>query len=156
VDRLSALDNVLLGLADQRHPLSLWPWSRCQRERAAVALSDVGLLPRAHARVRELSGGEQQRVGIARAWVRQPRLLLGDEPFASVDTRMAGALAADLRRLVVRDGVTVILALHQLQVARALADRIVGLRAGRVVFNGPASAFDNSAEALVFGAPAPT
>ena len=155
IDRLPAIDNVLLGLADRRHPLSLLPWPRAARERAAQALDEVGLLERATTRTGRLSGGERQRVGIARALVRRPRLLLGDEPFASVDPALARRLAAEFRRLVTRDGLTVILALHQLEIARALADRIVGLGDGRVVFDGPAAGFDAAAEARIFQAAPP-
>ncbi|WP_454918080.1 phosphonate ABC transporter ATP-binding protein [Xanthobacter sediminis] len=154
IGRLPAIDNVLLGLADMRHPLSLLPWPRAMRERAALALADVGLLARATARTDTLSGGERQRVGIARALVRAPRLILGDEPFASVDPALARRLGGELRRLVVRDGLTAVLVLHQLQLARTLADRIVGLAGGRVAFDGPAGAFDAAAEAAVFSAPA--
>lgn len=89
IDRLPAIDNVLLGLADSRHPLSPLPWPQALRRRAAQALDEVGLLGRATARTAHLSGGERQRVGIARALVRRPRLLLGDEPFASVDPARA-------------------------------------------------------------------
>lgn len=150
IGRLPAIDNVLLGLADTRHPLSLLPWPRHLRVRAAKALEEVGLLDRATARVDQMSGGERQRVGIARALIREPRLLLGDEPFASVDPALAGRLADEFRRLVVRNGLTVILVLHQLHMARTLADRVVGLANGRVVFDGPATTFDAAAEALIF------
>ncbi|MFG1431990.1 ATP-binding cassette domain-containing protein [Xanthobacter sp. V2C-8] len=155
IGRLPAIDNVLLGLSDTRHPLSPLPWPRAARERAALALADVGLLARATARTDTLSGGERQRVGIARALVRGPRLILGDEPFASVDPALARRLGDELRRLVARDGLTAVLVLHQLQLARVLADRIVGLAGGRVAFDGPARAFDAAAEAAIFSAPAP-
>lgn len=150
IDRLPAVDNVLLGLADSRHPLSPLPWPRKQRLKAAKALEDVGLLGNATKRTGRLSGGERQRVGIARALVRQPRLLLGDEPFASVDAVLAQRLGHEFRRLVVRDSITVILVLHQLDLARRLADRIVGLADGRVVFDGLPPDFDAAAEAAVF------
>jgi len=150
IDRLPAIDNVLLGLADTRHPLSPLPWPRTLRLRAAKALAEVGLLGRATARTAQLSGGERQRVGIARALVREPGLLLGDEPFASVDPATARQLGEEFRRLVIRDGLTVILVLHQLDIARRLADRIVGLVEGRVAFDGPTSAFDAAAENRVF------
>jgi len=150
IDRLPAIDNVLLGLADLRHPLSPLPWPRGWRLRAARALASVGLLDRATARTATLSGGERQRVGIARALIRSPRLLLGDEPFASVDPALASHLGALLRGLVARDGLTVVLVLHQLPLARVLADRIVGLTEGRVGFDGPAAAFDAAAEAAIF------
>ena len=150
IDRLPAIDNVLLGLADTRHPLSPLPWRRALRQRAARALDEVGLLDRATARAAQLSGGERQRVGIARALVREPRLLLGDEPFASVDPVLARRLAEEFRRLVVRNGLTVILVLHQLDMARGLADRIVGLSRGRVAFDGAAARFDAAAEHRIF------
>jgi phosphonate transport system ATP-binding protein len=150
IDRLPALDNVLLGLADMRHPLSPLPWPRSLRLRAAEALNEVGLLSRATARAGQLSGGERQRVGIARALVRRPGLLLGDEPFASVDQVLARQLGAEFRRLVVRNGLTVILVLHQIPLARTLGDRIIGLADGGVAFEGTAAGFDAEAEHAVF------
>lgn len=150
IDRLTALDNVLLGLADQRHPLSPLPWPRPLQGRAAQALSDVGLLHRAQARAGTLSGGERQRVGIARALVRGPRLVLGDEPFSSVDPALTRQLGDQLRALVNGAGLTVVLVLHQIEVARRLADRIVGFAGGRLAFDGLADSFDAHAEARIF------
>lgn len=150
IDRLPAIDNVLLGLADFRHPLSPLPWSPAFRRRAAEALDDVGLLHRATTRTSRLSGGERQRVGVARALVRRPRLLLGDEPFASVDPTLVRRLGDEFRDLVLRSGVTVILVLHQIETARAIADHIVGLADGRVAFDGPAHDFGTLAQARVF------
>ncbi len=156
IGRLDALDNVLLGLADRRHPLALRPWPRAMRAAACRALADVGLLDRAGERAERLSGGERQRVGLARALVRRPSLLLGDEPFASIDPVLADHLGSLLRDLAARDGVTVVLVLHQLALARHLADRIVGLSAGRVVFDGAAADFGPAAEARVFRSPSGT
>jgi phosphonate transport system ATP-binding protein len=150
IDRLTAIDNVLLGLADMRHPLSPLPWARPLRIRAVQALDEVGLLSRATARTGQLSGGERQRVGIARALVRRPRLLLGDEPFASVDPVLARQLGAAFRRLVARNGLTVILILHQISLARTLADHIIGLADKRVAFDGAAADFGAEAEDSVF------
>lgn len=152
IDRLSALDNVLLGLADNRHPLSLLPWPRALQRRAAEALASVDLLHRAAERVGRLSGGERQRVGLARALVRQPRLLLADEPFASVDPALVQRFAGMLRRLVVERGVTLVIVLHQMETARTLADRIIGLVDGRIRFNGSPREFDATAEFRLFHA----
>jgi phosphonate transport system ATP-binding protein len=154
IGRLSALDNVLLAFAEARHPLSLLPWPRCAREAAAKALADVGLLDRAFERVENFSGGERQRIGIARAFSRAPRILLGDEPFSALDPPLARRLGQDLRALAMRDGVTIVLVLHQIALARALADRIVGLNDGRIVFDDVAEAFDAQAEERVFAASA--
>jgi phosphonate transport system ATP-binding protein len=82
--------------------------------------------------------------------VRQPRLLLGDEPFASVDPALARMLGQELRRLVAMRGLTVILVLHQLELARTLANRIVGLAKGQVIFDGAPAAFDAAAETWLF------
>jgi phosphonate transport system ATP-binding protein len=150
IGRLSALDNVLLAFAEARHPLSPLPWPLAAREAAATALAEVGLLDRAFERVENFSGGERQRIGIARALARGPRLLLGDEPFASLDQPLARRLGQDLRALAVRKSVTVVLVLHQITLARALADRIVGLNDGRIVFDDAAEAFDAQAEERVF------
>ncbi len=151
IGRLSALENVLLGMADSRHPLSIFPWPREARLHAAQALRDVGLFERAFDRAETFSGGERQRIGVARALARQPRLLLGDEPFSSLDLPLARRLGDDLRALATRDGVTVVLVLHQIALARALADRIVGIKCGKIAFDGPAASFDMEAEARVFG-----
>lgn len=150
IDRLTALDNVLLGLADRRNPLSPFPWPHAFRRAAAVALADVGLLHRATERVGRLSGGERQRVGLARALVRQPRLLLADEPFASVDPVLADRFSSMLRRLVVDRGVTLVIVLHQMHTARILADRIIGLADGRICFIGAPHEFDAAAESRLF------
>lgn len=151
IDRLSALDNVLLGLADQRHPLSPLPWSRDFQRQAAAALDDVGLLHRAHARVFRLSGGERQRVGVARALVRKPLLLLGDEPFSSVDPALVRQMGDTFREQVGRSGLTVVLVMHQIETALAMADKVIALVDGRVAFDGPASQFDRAAHGRVFG-----
>lgn len=151
IDRLSALDNVLLGLADQRHPLSPLPWPQRFQTRAALALDRVGLLERANDRVDRLSGGERQRVGVARALVREPQLLLGDEPFAAVDPALLRRMGDDLRQHVDRGGLTVVLVMHQIEAALHIADRVVALAAGRVAYDGAAAGFDAATQAAVFG-----
>ncbi|MGO9772307.1 MAG: phosphonate ABC transporter ATP-binding protein [Roseiarcus sp.] len=150
IERLTAIDNVLLGMADVRNPLSFWPWPMSVRQQAAEALEEVGLLHRANTRVMRLSGGERQRVGIARALVRGPDLLLGDEPFASVDLLLVRQMSATLRRAVARSDATIVIVLHQLETALALADWVLGLADGQIAFNGPVEAFGPTAQARVF------
>jgi phosphonate transport system ATP-binding protein len=152
IDRLSALDNVLLGLAERRHPLSPLPWPQEFLERAALALQEVGLLAKANQRVSTLSGGERQRVGGARALVRKPRLLLGDEPFSSVDPALVRQLGDTLREQVAQSGVTVVLVMHQIETALAMADKVVALVDGQIAYDGPADGFDTAAQAAVFAA----
>lgn len=151
IDRLSAIDNVLLGLADLRHALSPLPWPERMVVHAAEALREVGLLHRASTRVSQLSGGERQRVGIARALVRRPGLLLADEPFASVDVALVRQLSHELVRAVARSGMTVVIVLHQIETALAMANRIIGLTDGCVGYDGPAAEFDHAAQERIFG-----
>ncbi|MDD2770106.1 MAG: ATP-binding cassette domain-containing protein [Methylococcus sp.] len=150
IGRLTAIDNVLLGLADRRHPLSLLPWLRDERYRAALALNEMGLLHRATVRADRLSGGERQRVGIARALVREPALLLADEPFASVDPALVAQLSQSIRRRVKTDGMTAVLVMHQLETALSLADHLIALADGQVAFAGSPDAFDDHTRAWVF------
>jgi len=150
IDRLTAMDNVLLGLADLRHPLSLLPWPPAMRYRAAKALEDVGLLHRCDVRAANLSGGERQRVGVARALIRKPRLLLGDEPFAAVDPALVQQMGDIIRQMVVRDGVTVILVMHQIDTALLLADKVIALAAGRIAFDGPPTGFNQQKQQQIF------
>ncbi len=150
IGRLPAIDNVLLGLADTRFPLSPLPWKQAQRRQAAEALDDVGLLHRANAWTSRLSGGERQRVGVARALVRKPGLLLGDEPFASVDPSLVRHLSGEFRQAVLKTGLTLVIVLHQIETALTMADRIVGMKDGRIAFTGTPDQFDADAQAGIF------
>jgi phosphonate transport system ATP-binding protein len=98
------------------------------------------MLGQAHSRVDRLSGGERQRVGIARALTQEPQLLLADEPVASLDPANAEQVLALLRRICREDGLTAAMSLHQVNYARKFADRVIGLRVGRVIFDGPPGA----------------
>lgn len=150
IARLSALDNVLLGLADRRHPLSVLPWPRAMREQAISALTEVGLLEKALKPVAQLSGGERQRVGIARALVRKPLLLLADEPFASVDPALCDHMADEFLRLVRDQGLTLVIVLHQIELACRLADRIIGISGGHLVFDGLPNQFTPEERVRIF------
>jgi phosphonate transport system ATP-binding protein len=115
---------------------TLLPWRREEKLAALAVIDRVGLLPKALARADTLSGGQQQRVGIARALVQRPRLLLADEPVASLDPATAEDVLNLLHGICKKDGLTAIVSLHQVELARRYADRIVGLQQGRVVFEG--------------------
>jgi phosphonate transport system ATP-binding protein len=138
VPRLSALKNVLTGrlgavstLASVMHFFS--------REDIALAhecLGRVGLAHKAHERTDSLSGGQMQRVGIARALAQRPKLILADEPVASLDPQTSRKVLQYLHDASRDLGITVLCNLHQVDYAREFADRIVGLAQGRVVFNG--------------------
>lgn len=136
--RHSALLNVLMGRLGYH---SIWrtllPLSRQERCLALACLERVGLLHKALERAENLSGGEQQRVGIARALAQAPRLILADEPVASLDPATAHQVLGLLRRICQEDGITAVVSLHQMDLACTYADRIVGLNQGRVVVDGP-------------------
>lgn len=157
VRRLRVLDNVLVGRLPhlrgwRRHAALFGAFDRPQRDVALRCLDHVGLLARAWQRTDTLSGGEQQRVAIAKILAQEPRLILGDEPVASLDV-MNGALVMDtLRRIASSAGLTVISTLHHVEYARRYADRVLGLRAGRLVFDGPARDLTDAAVREIFGA----
>src|SRR5690606_33541295 len=129
IERLNVLDNVLVGAFGR---CSFWAAAagRHPPERIAAAermLERVGLAAFARRRVRELSGGQRQRVAIARALMQEPETILGDEPVSNLDPATSASVLALLRRINREDGITLILNLHSVELAKAHADRIIGL-----------------------------
>jgi phosphonate transport system ATP-binding protein len=153
VPRLSVLDNVLTGsLPNVSTPaalLHLFP--RPYQRKACRLLARVGLSQEhLYRRAMQLSGGQQQRVAIARAFLLDPVLILADEPVASLDPATSFEVLHLLRESARERGATVLCSLHQVELARAFADRIVGMRAGRIIFDGSPEAFRNEAEDAVY------
>jgi phosphonate transport system ATP-binding protein len=136
--RLSVLDNVLSGGLGSANlfPSSLRLFSTQTREQAFRNLDRIGLLDRAYQRADTLSGGQQQRVAIARALMQKPRVILADEPVASLDPKLSVTILDILRRIAREDDISVIISLHTLELAKNYSDRIVGLSGGRIVFDG--------------------
>jgi phosphonate transport system ATP-binding protein len=133
----TALKNVLLGRLGEYGSLrSLFPLPRHEQEFALECLERVGLLDKALERVDNLSGGQQQRVGIARAIAQKPQVILADEPVASLDPATADRVLSLLRSIAKEDVIPAIVSLHQVDLAREYADRIIGLSEGSVVFDG--------------------
>ncbi len=141
VDRLPVLSNVLSGRLGYSTSLSaaLGLFSRDERELAVHNLERVNLLHRATQRADRLSGGEKQRVSIARAMTQRPKILLADEPVASLDPELAATVMSDLARVVREDKVLALINIHHVNLARVYADRIVGLAQGVIVYDGPPS-----------------
>ncbi len=139
VGPMSVLENVCTGrLGSLRGPrLSLMMYPKSVRREALEKLDRVGLADRAYQRADTLSGGQQQRVAIARALMQNPKILLADEPVASLDPVSSDDVITLLRQISAEDNLTVISSLHQVQLAIDFADRIVGLRGGRVVLDQP-------------------
>ena len=139
VGSLTVLENVLTGaLARMTGPrLGLVSYRRSMRLTALEHLDRVGLLAQAYQRSDTLSGGQQQRVAIARALMQDPKILLADEPVASLDPESSAQVMALIRQIATEAGLTVLCSLHQVDLALSWADRIVGLRDGRVVRDSP-------------------
>jgi phosphonate transport system ATP-binding protein len=144
VKNLSALQNVLVGrvaYAPLWRTLTGW-YAREDVELARLALDAVGLRGRYDDEARALSGGQQQRIAIARALVQQPRILLADEPMASLDPRLSQTVLDILADVNRRQGITVLINIHVLELAKRYARRLVALRKGKVVFDGPPDRLD--------------
>jgi phosphonate transport system ATP-binding protein len=137
VRRRSVLANVMTGTLGRHRRLgtAIGFLPRCERAFALACLEEVGLTELASQRAATLSGGQAQRVAIARALAQRPTALLADEPVASLDPEAAEDLMRLLKRLAMDDGLAVLCVLHQPDLARRYADRIVGLRQGRVTFD---------------------
>jgi phosphonate transport system ATP-binding protein len=152
--RWSAFANALVGSLGRRPLLAalLLPVPLAAAEAALDALARVGLAERAQARVDRLSGGERQRVGIARALVQRPALVLADEPVASLDPATAIQVLDLLRTVCRQDRLTALVSLHQVELARRLADRVVALAHGRLVFDGPPSELSDEVETGIYRA----
>jgi phosphonate transport system ATP-binding protein len=138
VGRLDVMTNVLMGRLSHvpAHRSLLRRWSEEDRAMALAALESFDMGEFAGQRADGLSGGQQQRVAIARALVQEPEILLADEPVASLDPRNTRLVMDALAAVNRRYGITVLCNLHSLDLARAYCDRLVGLAAGRVVFDG--------------------
>ena len=146
VPRLTVMTNVLMGRLSY-HPT--WKsmfmlFSDRDKTFTIKSLQRLDMVSHALHRADELSGGQQQRVAIARALVQEPKILLADEPIASLDLRNATIVMDALRKINKEDGITVICNLHLLQTARDYCDRIIGMRKGEIVFDGPPSALTES------------
>jgi phosphonate transport system ATP-binding protein len=138
VKRSSVLTNVLSGRLGYVNPWSslLHRFPHEDMTMAMQALERVGIANQAHKRADELSGGQQQRVGIARALMQQPRMILADEPVASLDPVLAHSILEHLERLNQEEKITVLCSLHYLDLVQRYATRVIGLRDGQIVYRG--------------------
>jgi len=153
VDRLDVLTNVLIGRLAEHGFLSSMAMRFTDAERALAieALDRLDLVPQALQRAGTLSGGQQQRVAIAKALVQQPKIMLADEPIASLDPANASRVMDGLARINSEDGLTALVNLHTLDTARAYCDRIVAMRAGRVMFDGTAPQLTDDVGRDIYG-----
>ena len=153
VKRTSVLNNVLMGrFHDAGTIRSLLGWYRPEDlEIAMQSLERVGIVEKAYVRAANLSGGQQQRVGIARALAQQPKIILADEPVASLDPPTSHVVMRDLQRINRELGITTIVNLHFLDLAKVYGHRIVGLRGGELVYDGTGAQADESVFRDIYG-----
>lgn len=138
IPRLSVLTNVLTGALHNAGSANLaGSFSSAHRKRALELLDRVGIAHKANDPARSLSGGQQQRVAIARALMQDPKLILADEPVASLDPKLADSVLELLREIAQQDGIPVLVSLHVLPLAMEHSDRIVGLRHGEMLISAP-------------------
>jgi len=157
VPRLDVLTNVLLGRLNHRSTLLsiMNVFTREERIMAIAALERLGIEQSALQQAGTLSGGQQQRVAIARALMQQPKVMLADEPIASLDPLNAKIVMDALRDINEKDGITVITNLHTLDTARTYCDRIIGMAAGKIVFDGGPNDLNNDAVQTIYGTETP-
>jgi phosphonate transport system ATP-binding protein len=152
VERLSVLKNVLAGRLGHRDPITstLHWFDTRDREIALRSLERVNLAHKARQRADSLSGGEKQRVAIARALTQEPVAVLADEPVASLDPELAWSVMSDLKRTAAESGIVTLVNIHDVNLARVFADRIVGIAGGEIAFDGPPTALNDDALQRVY------
>ncbi len=153
VKRTSVLNNVLMGRLHSTGTLrSLIGWYRPDDVEIAMrALERVGIVEKAYVRASNLSGGQQQRVGIARALAQEPTIILADEPVASLDPPTSHVVMRDLQHINRDLKITTIVNLHFLDLARVYGERIIGMRAGELVYDGTAQQADEHVFRDIYG-----
>ncbi len=153
VDRLSVFENVLHGTLGYKNSIQgiFSMYTESEKEEALDIITELGIQDHIYKRCDELSGGQKQRVGIARALVQKPKIILCDEPIASLDPSSSRIIMEHLRKICNEKGITVIVNLHQVDVAKNYSDRIIGLNSGEVVFNGHPNEINKEVIQKIYG-----
>ena len=158
VDRLDVLTNVLAGrLSSTGFARSLLKTFKAEdRAQAILELNKLGMAETALQRAGTLSGGQKQRVAIARAMMQNPSILLADEPVSSLDPANSAYVIDALKRINRDRQMTVLMNIHDVDIAKAACERIIGLAKGRIVFDGPPSELSADVHASIYGMPSPS
>ena len=153
VNRTSVLNNVLSArVPDMSLFRTLFGlFSKEDKVQALEALDKVGILDKAYVRADQLSGGQMQRVALARTLAQNPEIILADEPVASLDPIMADVVMEDFKRINKEMNITIVINIHHVDLALQYADRIVGIRAGKIVFDGKTKDVDRDKLKFIYG-----
>ena len=153
VERLTVMENLLTGRLGYVTPLKAWlrKFPQTDIDEAFDLLEVVGLAGFANQRADSLSGGQRQRVGIARAVMQQPKLLLADEPTSSLDPKTSVEIMTLVRDLGTAKGIPIIVNMHDVELARRFADRIIGMSGGRVVYDGAPAGLSDAHLTTIYG-----
>lgn len=155
IGRVNVIKNVMYGLLGQvstfKSLLGLYP--EAEKRRAVALLDEIGLKEQMYKRADALSGGQMQRVGICRSLMQNPKLLLADEPIASLDPKSSDIVMDSLKRAAKERGLCCIVNLHQVDYARKYADRIIGMKAGEIVFDGTPSELTDTMVKEIYARP---
>ena len=153
VERLTVMENLLCGRLGYVAPWKAWlrKYPRADIDRAFSLLDTVGLAGFANQRADSLSGGQRQRVGIARALMQEPKLLLADEPTSSLDPKTSVEIMELIGKMSRANGIPVMINMHDVELAKRFADRIVGMSGGRVVYDGPPAGLDEDMLKTIYG-----
>ncbi len=153
VTRLSAIENAMQGaLSSITGPrLGVFSYPKEIRKKAADVLSELGLKDKQMQPVSTLSGGQQQRVAIARALMQDPAVILADEPISSLDPQTATQVLHLIKTVSKSRGITLLMAIHQIDLVGEFAERVIGLQAGKIKFDTPLAQFDADARKELFG-----
>lgn len=152
VNRTNVIKNVLVAFAPEN---PFWRtvtgiYTKEQKRQALEALNQVGILDKAYMRVDQLSGGQQQRVALARTLAQEPGIILADEPIASLDPVTSKRVMKDFTRINKEMDITIVMNIHHVEVALEYADRIIGIRAGKVVYDGKASTVGDEVLKMIY------
>ena len=153
VTRTSVIQNVLAACVPDMPfwRVLLGAFRKADKIKALESLDKVGILDKAYMRADQLSGGQQQRVALARTLTQDPKIILADEPVAALDPVTAKQVMQDFVHINKDMGITILLNIHHVELALEYADRIIGIRAGRIVYDGPSANVDKDVLAAIYG-----
>jgi len=153
VNKTSVINNVLSArVADMSLFRTIFGlYSKEDKVAALEALDKVGILDKAYIRCDQLSGGQQQRVALARTLAQNPKIILADEPVAALDPIMANVVMNDFKKINREMNITILLNIHHVDLALKYADRVIGIKAGKIMYDGPAKDIDEDTLTTIYG-----